>query len=284
MQTEFSKIKCIAFDLDDTVLNHEKELSGYTAEVFGKARERGIALVPVSGRAFASFPAAIRELEGVTYSVVSNGAAVYDARKGERIHQWLLNAADVRKIMSSLGHLFMEGQISYEAVVDGVAHAAADYVREPSRFGIPRDVVSYIQKTRRPERFIIDFIYENAKNLDALDVILKDSGLFRMVENTIRRNVEQIHITSSVSFRLELSNAAAGKTAGLAYVLEQLQISPEETIAFGDGENDAGMLKSVGIGVAMKNASASCKENAAYVTEYTADEDGAAKFLAENLL
>ncbi len=283
MQTDFSKIKCIAFDLDDTLLNHEKQLSVCTAEALGKARERGIALVPVSGRAYASFPDSIRGLEGVAYSVVSNGAAVYDARTGERVHQWLLNARDVRKIMSSLGHLFLEGQVAYEAVVNGVAHAAADYVREPSRFGIPRDVVSYIQQTRRPERFIIDFIYENAKNLDALDVILKDAGLFRMVENTIRRNVDEIHITSSVPFRLELSNAAAGKTAGLAYVLKQLQISPEETIAFGDGENDAGMLQSVGIGVAMKNAAESCKKNAAYITEDTADEDGVAKFLKKFL-
>lgn len=281
---EFSKIRCIAFDLDDTILNREKELPARTSDALQAARERGIALVPVSGRAFASYPDCIRNLEGVRYAVVSNGAAVYDMATGERVHQWLLNAGDVRAIMSGLGHFFLEGQVAYEAVVDGVAHAAADYVREPSRFGVPRDMASYIQQTRRPERYIIDFIYENAKNLDAMDVILKDAGLYRMVANTIRRSVENIHLTSSVPFRLELSNEAAGKTAGLAYVLEQLQISPEETIAFGDGDNDAGMIGSVGIGVAMKNASESCRESAAYVTEKTAYEDGVADFLEAYLL
>ena len=76
--------------------------------------------------------------------------------------------------MRSVGNFFLEGQITYEAFVDGAAHAAADYVTSPTRFGVPKSAVSYIQQTRRPNRYIIDFIFENAGKMDSLDLILKE--------------------------------------------------------------------------------------------------------------
>lgn len=284
MQTDFSNIKCIAFDLDFTVLTTGKYMTERTQAAFAKARERGMALLPVSGRAFPTFPADIQALEGMRYAVASNGAAVYEVRTGERIHQWLMEARDVRKIMRSVGNFFLEGQITYEACVNGELHASADYVRDPARYGMMKSAVSYIRETRKPERYIIDYIFENAGKMDGLDLILKDPGLYRMIANTIRRNVEDIHITSSVPCRLEMSSASAGKAAGMKYALELLQISPEETIAFGDGDNDADMLKAAGIGVALKNATDTCKESADFVTESIADEDGVAEFLERYIL
>ncbi|MCD7981662.1 MAG: HAD-IIB family hydrolase [Clostridiales bacterium] len=284
MQVDFSKIRCIAFDLDDTILNAGRELSERTADVLRRAAESGIALVPVSGRPFGSYPACIRELDGISCAVTSNGAAVYDMRSGERIHQWLMKPADVRAIMRSVGNYFLEGQITYEAFVDGVAYASADYVGNPARFGVPQSAVPYIQQTRRPNRFIIDFIFEHAKEMDSLDIVLKEPGMYRMIENTIRRSVDHIHITSAVPYRMEISDGDSGKAAGLAWVLDRLQIRPEETIALGDGENDAEMLAFAGCGVALKNAAEACRDRADYITERIADEDGAAEFLESHLL
>ena len=47
----------------------------------------------------------------------------------------------------------------------------------------------------------------------------------------------------------------------------------EETIAFGDGENDIPMLEIAGIGVAMGNAKQLVKDSADYVT-LSVHEDG----------
>ena len=55
-------------------------------------------------------------------------------------------------------------------------------------------------------------------------------------------------------------------------------IDREETMAFGDGENDMEMLRYVGIGVAMGNASDAVKAAADYVTD-TVDDDGIEKAL-----
>lgn len=284
MQVDFSKIRCIAFDLDDTMLNSGRELSDRTAEVLRRAVERGIALVPVSGRPFGSYPASVRQMDGISCAVTSNGAAVYDMCSGERVHQWLMEPADVRAIMRSVGNYFMEGQITYEAFVDGIAYASADYVGNPARFGVPQSAVPYIRQTRRPNRFIIDFIFEHAREMDSLDLVLKEPGLYRMIANTVRRSAGDVHITSAVPYRMEISSGDSGKAAGLAWALERLQIRPEETIALGDGENDAEMLAFAGCGVALKNAVEACRDRADYITELTAGEDGAAEFLETHLL
>ena len=60
--------------------------------------------------------------------------------------------------------------------------------------------------------------------------------------------------------------------------MEKYGISLEETMAFGDGENDMDMLKFVQVGVAMGNADEAVKTSADYVTAHI-DEDGVAKAL-----
>lgn len=50
-----------------------------------------------------------------------------------------------------------------------------------------------------------------------------------------------------------------GKACGINALLQRLQITAEETVAVGDGENDEDMLRLVGCGVAMGNAKDSLK-------------------------
>ena len=50
------------------------------------------------------------------------------------------------------------------------------------------------------------------------------------------------------------------------WLADHLGIAREETMAFGDGENDISMLKAAGIGIAMGNASDQVKAAADEVT------------------
>lgn len=69
-----------------------------------------------------------------------------------------------------------------------------------------------------------------------------------------------------------------GKRTAIEKYLELYDLKPEEIIAFGDGENDMGMLQLAGIGIAMGNAEPKVKEIADYVTA-DIDDDGLAKAL-----
>lgn len=54
-----------------------------------------------------------------------------------------------------------------------------------------------------------------------------------------------------------------------------MNLKPEETAAFGDGDNDIDLLKEAGIGIAMENASPKCKDAATFITKHH-DKDGVA--------
>ena len=72
--------------------------------------------------------------------------------------------------------------------------------------------------------------------------------------------------------------ANSSKPAGIRATLERYGIAPEDSIAFGDGGNDASMLQMCGIGVAMGNASPDAIAAADYVTD-DVDHDGIARAL-----
>ena len=67
-------------------------------------------------------------------------------------------------------------------------------------------------------------------------------------------------------FLTDLIPAGVGKDTGIRDICAYFGIDPQETMAFGDGENDITMLQYAGIGVAMGSASESVKAAANYVT------------------
>lgn len=72
---------------------------------------------------------------------------------------------------------------------------------------------------------------------------------------------------------VDIITASGGKRTGIIEYLRKNNIQKEETMAFGDGENDIEMIKYVQIGVAMGNADDNVKENSDYVTS-SVDNNG----------
>ena len=68
------------------------------------------------------------------------------------------------------------------------------------------------------------------------------------------------------------------KQNGIDEFIKRFGFTLEETMAFGDGGNDIGMLRHAGIGIAMGNANDEVKAAADYVTA-SVDEDGIYKAL-----
>ncbi|MBO6047585.1 MAG: Cof-type HAD-IIB family hydrolase [Erysipelotrichaceae bacterium] len=74
-------------------------------------------------------------------------------------------------------------------------------------------------------------------------------------------------------FSMDVVHTISGKDKGIDAICEELGIGLEETMAFGDGDNDIDMIKHAGIGVAMGNAIETLKKNADYITD-DVNEDG----------
>lgn len=90
-------------------------------------------------------------------------------------------------------------------------------------------------------------------------------------------------VSSSLDNNLEINAPGATKGEAILRLAGHLGLCREQTMGFGDGENDMTMIRTAGIGVAMGNAVEALKAEADYVT-VTNDEDGVADAIEKLVL
>ena len=71
----------------------------------------------------------------------------------------------------------------------------------------------------------------------------------------------------------DITAKGADKGEGMLAIADYFDLDPQFTIAFGDGGNDASMIRTAGIGVAMGNALDTLKQEACFTTT-SVDDDG----------
>lgn len=268
------KITSIALDLDGTALNSRGELSIGTRRAVAEALERGICVIPASGRPLGSLPEEILAIPGIRYAITSNGTAVVDLYTGGYLRKYTLPEPACEAVLGLTG----PEQVAYEAFVDGKAYAQKAYVEDPVRFGAMPAAVGYIRRTRTPVDDMESFIREHAgaDELDCLDVVVRGEEKKKRLWRLLEKEVPGIYVTSSVPQLLEVSHSEAGKGPALGFLLEHLGLKQQDAAAFGDGDNDSGMLGLAGIGIAMANASEACIRAADHMAGSN-DEDGVAE-------
>lgn len=278
------KCKCIALDLDGTLLADNGTLSERSREVLDEAIQAGVHVIVASGRAYSTLPEAVLSIPGIEYAVTSNGAAVYRVADSECICAHKLRAQSVRKILSLAEREL--GDPLYEVFIDGTAYAPEDYVKNPEAYGAVGRSAAYVKSTRKPCPDLAAFIEEHIEELDSLDIVINDQEEKKRIWSLLEDEIGHVYITASVPRFIEISDECSGKASALSFLLERLGISPEHTAAFGNADNDADMLEFAGVGVAVENATEKCRTAADRIAESN-NEDGAAKeirrILAEGL-
>ena len=71
---------------------------------------------------------------------------------------------------------------------------------------------------------------------------------------------------------LELLNINSCKWCALKKYINNLNIDENQVIAVGDDNNDIELIKNVGLGIAMKNATDNLKNNADFISRYNNNE------------
>ena len=98
------------------------------------------------------------------------------------------------------------------------------------------------------------------------------------LEKPFVEKLQGCNVTRWSRHGLDIIPGNGDKVEGIRKYIELHNITAGEIIAFGDGENDIGMLKYAGLGVALGNAGEEVKAAADYVTA-DIDEDGVWKAL-----
>lgn len=266
------KLKCIALDLDDTLITNNRPISEKTKTILAQAASQGIQIVIASGRAYSSLPKEILSLPGIEYVITSNGACIYRTEDHACIRRKCLD----QNMMEGILFYTEKENITFEVFFEGKGYAQEDYVKDPVSFGYAGPNVEYIYKTRRPVPDIRRFMREHDDAVEEVAVVVRNQEQKDRLWRQLKEKVPGIYLTSSISHLLEIANEQAGKHRALADLCETLGISKEETAAFGNAENDREMIAWSRYGIAVGNACQSCKD-AAWKVADVCERDGVAK-------
>ena len=94
-------VQAVAFDLDDTLLRDDRTVSARTVKALRALAEKGVLILPASGRARRSMEAYVQTLECASAFIACNGAEVWDPR-GECLLHEALSHEDTLKVIRFL--------------------------------------------------------------------------------------------------------------------------------------------------------------------------------------
>lgn len=260
-----------AIDIDGTLSHSNKELSGFTVSTIIKAQKMGLRIVIASGR----------PTHGLAY--YADLLHIYDyggyvmAYNGGQITEW------------QTGKCIFNVALSEDAISDAVTLARATnttiiaYSESEILTETPND--EYIPKlsrnNRMPIRGVEDFL-QVALTMNPAPVKLLLSCSPDVIDDRVkifRKELrESMDVFRSADTFIELVPKGIDKGTSLSFLAGKLNIHPDQIIAFGDESNDISMLKFVGMGVAVVNATQPAKAAADLITKSN-NEDGVAHVL-----
>ena len=267
--------KLLAIDLDGTLLRSDKTLSEASKSEIKRIYDKGVTIVAASGRGFHTLPDNVVCTTQVTHAITLNGAATYQMHPKIALHESRLLPETIEQILDLT---IRERGICYEAFMEGYGYANMEYVQEPNRYGASRLSLEYIRQTREPVENMPAFLKKFKHRFNSMDLIVPDLEQKARILHKLRTQVPAIYVTTSSRNLIEISHFGSGKEQALQMLADRLGIKREEIVAIGDADNDAGMLRWAGTGIAMENATEYCRSCADYVTRSN-DDEGVARAL-----
>jgi Cof subfamily protein (haloacid dehalogenase superfamily) len=254
-------VRALACDLDRTLIASDYVLRDRTRAALATAREHALEVIVVTGRMFR----AVRPyLTGPEPVVCYQGAAVADPTTGE-----------------FLRHVPIPLRLAREAI-DAVQ-------REGFGLNCYVDDELYVARVTEAARTYASFqhieLHEVGDLLAWLDapptklvVVGEEHDMDQLGERMRARFGTSMFIAKSLPIFLEFAHPEVSKGAGMQFVADRLRFTPEQTIGFGDGENDLELLEWAGYAVAVENAHPLVLEIADFVCP-PADEEGVAQVI-----
>ena len=246
------KIKVIFFDIDDTLRNSKTGFIPSTIPtVFQQLRDRGILTGIATGRGIFGVVPEIKALKP-DFFVTLNGAYIED-KKGSVLYSHKIARDRVEEYIAWT----KEVGIDYGLVGSHEAKLS----RRTEMISQAIDPI-YPDLEVDPDFYQKEDIYQMWTFEDQGD----DLTLPESLASTLRMVRWHEHSSDVVSI-------SGSKAAGVAKVVDQLGLKPENVMVFGDGLNDSELFDYAGISVAMGISHDKIKEKADYITK-TLEEDG----------
>lgn len=235
-------IKLIAADMDGTLLDSQKRLPPDFWQIFDRLRAKGILFVVASGRTYPTLKRNFEPRAKEMTMICDNGGVI--GVQGEPVF--------VSTIAAGLRHELLDACKTIPDIHLAVSTPHTTYM------------LPYKQKPE--EKKIIDLSFKDVQVVDDLYAI--DDDVCQVAICDIRhpdknaypvlakRFAGRLAVQTSGSWWMDVMNAGVSKGSALTRLQRMLGVTPEETMAFGDFDNDIQMLSVAGESYVMENAPA----------------------------
>ena len=246
------KIKIIFFDIDDTLRNSKTGFIPSTIPTaFKQLRDKGILTGIATGRGIFGVVPELKALKP-DFFVTLNGAYIEDKK----------------------GNVIYSNKIAKDKV--------EEYITWTKEVGIDYGLVgSHAAKLSRRTEMISQAIDPIYPNLEVDPDFYQKEDIYQMW--TFEEQGDDLVLPESLASTLRMVRwyehssdvvpISGSKAAGVAKVVDQLGLKPENVMVFGDGLNDLELFDYAGISIAMGISHDKIKEKADYITK-TLEEDG----------
>lgn len=265
------KIRMICLDLDGTLLNEQKVLTEETKQALKEAIDKGIEIVPATGRALYGIPKEIRTFPGVRYALTANGARIVEIASDKILYEKLISKNDAKKVLN----IMEQYDTLREVYFCGHGYVQEDMKERLDQFYENPEMLAYVKGTRKYVTDLHALIALEERGLDKMQAVFRKARDRDVLWKHLQEETD-LSVTGALKNNVEVNAPQVHKGTGLAELARLLQIPMEEVMACGDGRNDIEMIRQAGIGVAMENGVRGLKEAADYIT-LTNDENGVAK-------
>ena len=277
-------IKCIAIDMDGTLLNSNHKIPQNNIELIKFAQKNGIEFVVATGRAYYEALPALND-ENIKCDVISfNGGIIYD-KNGNIINITPMKLKDLYYTIEILKSLDISYQLYtkntiYTKSIETDITAYIDLIRangeEPNEQHLRQEAKNRLALGHITEVDNIE-LYLNQQDNPAIKVIGISNDLEKLKHATeLLSGNDNISVTSSGANNVEIMDKKATKGEALKIVADIHNINLKNAIAVGDNLNDQAMLDIVEYSIAMKNGNKELQKTAKFITEKTNSEGGVA--------
>lgn len=266
-------IRIFAADIDGTLVPKGEDLMPITKEALEKLHRDGVKVGLASGR-----PCDRRVIDKMKdwnmsfeadFVIGMNGGDLYVKGEEEVRHYFPLKKETLREIAEFLWDLDLN-LIVYEKGYDHILAKRIDMFLEDSRKRNHSIVeVADIDRLCKYDTGKLEVHYDESIEEEVMKVVnahkCDDWNCVKTFFGTIEFTDPRIH-----------------KGIALQKYADLMNIPMEEVIAFGDMDNDVGLVDTAGWGVALINGCDATKAVAQAITEYPVTEDGVGRYLEDH--
>lgn len=250
-------IKLIAIDLDGSLLSDDKKLPPDFWQVIPQIFERDITVVIASGRPFHNIAAVFERIKDQLYFACDNGSYVVHA--DEEILVSRLEKASIKK--------FIEISRPIKDAYPVVCGKHIAYIEDCDE-AFKKQALKYYQEFKIVED--LTMVEDTIVKLSLCDLAGSETNSYPFY----KQFEKDFKVAVAGEIWLDITNIDGSKGNAIRAIQHRLNITPEQTLVFGDYLNDLDMIQNAGYSYAMKNAHPGILKAAKYITELDNNHGG----------